>query len=70
MDALADRISALGQRPENIFSEYISLSLIPESKKIWEGEEAIANILESYSIIIEIQKRESKKHLLLMIKRS
>lgn len=61
IDAIAERIISLGQSPENIFSEYISLSLIPESKKIWEEEEAIANILQSYSTIITMQKEIIKK---------
>lgn len=61
IDKIADRIIALGHRPDNIFSEYISLSLIPESKKIWEEEEAIANIIESYSTLINLQKKISEK---------
>lgn len=61
IDGIANRILALGYHPENIFSEYISLSLIPESKKIWEEEEAIANILESYSTILTLQKEIVEK---------
>lgn len=61
IDKIADRIIALGASPDNIFSEYISLSLIPESKKIWEEEEAIANIIESYSTLINLQKKIYEK---------
>ena len=56
IDEVAERILTLGHSPENIYSKYIILSLIPESKKIWDGDEAIANILESYSIIITMQR--------------
>lgn len=56
LDAIAEHIIVLGHQPENIFSEYIGLSVIPESKKIWDEDEAIANILESYSVIITMQK--------------
>lgn len=61
LDAIAEHIISLGHHPENIFSEYIGLSVIPESKKIWEEEEAIANILESYSVIITMQKEVISK---------
>ncbi len=56
IDEVAERILTLGHSPEHTYSKYIDLSLIPESKRISDGKNAVANILDSYSAIITMQR--------------
>ncbi|WP_310993067.1 Dps family protein [Aequorivita marina] len=56
IDEVAERILTLGHSPEHTYSKYISVSLITESKSVSDGLEAVSNILDSYSVIISMQR--------------
>ncbi len=56
IDEVAERILTLGYTPKHNYSEYGKISKIKESKEISDGEKAIKNILDSFSIIISIQR--------------
>ncbi|MGO3183581.1 MAG: Dps family protein [Aequorivita sp.] len=56
IDEVAERILTLGYSPEHTYSKYNDVSLINESKKVSEGLEAVSNILDSYSVIISMQR--------------
>lgn len=56
IDDIAERILTLGFQPEHRYSVYNTKSEIKESKKVSDGEEAVKNILNSFSIIIAKQR--------------
>ena len=57
VDELAERILMLGGEPENKFSEYLKVSNIKEVEGVTNGDEALNNILETYShFIVEERK--------------
>ncbi len=56
IDEIAERILTLGQTPEHSYSEYIKTSKIIESQKISEGTLGVTQILESFKVIIVLQR--------------
>jgi starvation-inducible DNA-binding protein len=56
IDEIAERILTLGYTPRHNFSDYQKLSTIQESKEVSDGNKCILNILESFKIIIDIQR--------------
>ena len=56
IDEIAERILTLGYHPYHNFSDYQKLSTIQESKEVSDGNKCILNILESFKIIIDIQR--------------
>lgn len=56
VDEVAERILTLRHSPEHTYSKYNTVSKIKESKKISDGLEAVSNILDSYSVIITMQR--------------
>lgn len=56
IDEIAERILTLGYHPHHNFSDYQKLSTIQESKEVSDGNKCILNILESFKIIIDIQR--------------
>lgn len=57
VDELAERILMLGGVPKNKYSDYLKLSNIEEVEGVSCGDEALNNILESYShFIVEERK--------------
>lgn len=56
IDEIAERILTLGQRPQHAYSTYIDNSDIQEAKDVHEGRDCVKNILESYQIIIRLQR--------------
>lgn len=56
IDEVAERILTLGYSPNHNYSEYTRLSKIIESNDMADGIKAITNILESFKIIITLQR--------------
>ncbi|MDR1896266.1 MAG: DNA starvation/stationary phase protection protein [Prevotellaceae bacterium] len=56
IDEVAERILTLGGIPENNFSKYLQVSSIKEVTGVCCGKAAVTNILESYKVIIAIEK--------------
>jgi starvation-inducible DNA-binding protein len=56
IDEVAERILTLGHSPNHNYTEYGKVSKITESPKISDGKKAVANILNSFKIIILIQR--------------
>lgn len=52
VDELAERILTLGGVPKNKFSDYLKVATVKEVEGISSGEEALKNILETYSYFI------------------
>ncbi len=56
IDEVAERILTLGHTPLHNYSQYSKLSAIKESKLVSDGTEAIKEILESFKIILVLQR--------------
>lgn len=57
VDELAERILMLGGVPKNKYSDYLKVSNIKEVEGVTSGDEALNNILETYShFIVEERK--------------
>lgn len=56
IDEVAERILTLGHIPNHKYSEYIGTAKITESEHISDGIDAMAEILNSFKIIIKIQR--------------
>ena len=56
IDEVAERILTLGHTPTHNFSQYKKISEIAESPKLSDGKKAVQNILDSFQIIIVIQR--------------
>ncbi|MGK7394415.1 MAG: Dps family protein [Candidatus Cyclobacteriaceae bacterium M3_2C_046] len=56
IDELAERILTLGYAPQHKYSEYSKISQVKESSEVSDGMQAVANILESFKILISIQR--------------
>jgi len=52
VDEIAERILMLGGEPANKFSDYLKLSQVKEVSGVSCGEEAVKNILDTYSLLI------------------
>ncbi|MDR1897932.1 MAG: DNA starvation/stationary phase protection protein [Prevotellaceae bacterium] len=56
IDEVAERILTLGGSPENNFSQYLQISDIKEVSDICCGKAAVTNILESYKVVIALER--------------
>jgi starvation-inducible DNA-binding protein len=56
IDEVAERILTLGHTPMHNYSQYSKLSAIKESKLVADGTEAVKEILESFKIILVLQR--------------
>lgn len=56
IDEVAERILTLGYSPNHRYTDYHTVSRIKESPKESDGLKAVAEILESFKIIITIQR--------------
>ena len=56
IDEVAERILTLGQSPSHRYSDYAKVSKIKESKQVSDGVKAVEDILDSFKIIITIQR--------------
>ncbi len=56
IDEVAERILTLGHTPNHNYSHYHKISKVKESKQVSDGLKAVGDILESFKIIIGIQR--------------
>ena len=56
IDEVAERILTLAHTPEHNYSEYTKLATIKESKEVSDGIKAVENILESFKVILVMQR--------------
>ena len=56
IDEVAERILTLGHSPNHNYSDYARISKITESKEVSDGIKSVTNILESFKIIITLQR--------------
>lgn len=56
IDEIAERILTLGATPNHNFTDYQKLSTIKESKEVTDGNKCVMNILESFKIVIDLQR--------------
>lgn len=56
VDEVAERILTLGHTPEHRYSEYTKSSTIKEGSKVADGLKAVGQVLESFKIIIVLQR--------------
>ncbi len=56
VDELAERILMLGGTPVNKFSEYLKVAKVKEVSGVSCGEEAVENILETFSYLIKEER--------------
>ena len=57
IDELAERILTLGGQPDNRFSEYLKVANIKEIIDISCGDEALKNVLDTYSYLIGEERK-------------
>lgn len=56
IDEIAERILTLGSTPVHSYSGYLKYSDVKESINISDGKQAMAEVLNSYKIIIALQR--------------
>lgn len=56
IDEIAERILTLGHTPTHTFTDYVAASTIKEAKNISDGKKAVANILESFAVLLPIER--------------
>lgn len=57
VDEIAERILMLGGTPANKFSDYLKVANIKEVDKVSNGDEALKNVLETYSHFIGEERK-------------
>lgn len=57
VDELAERILMLGGVPKNKYSDYLRVANVKEVEGVSRGDEALSNILETYSYFIGEERR-------------
>ncbi|TVP57614.1 MAG: DNA starvation/stationary phase protection protein [Halomonadaceae bacterium] len=57
IDEIAERVLTLGHRPLHTYSAYTSKSVIPERQDISDGPVCMGYILESFSTLLEKQRK-------------
>ena len=57
VDEIAERILMLGGTPSSKFSDYLKISNLNEVDKVSNGNEALKNILETYSHFIREERK-------------
>lgn len=56
IDEVAERILTLGHAPGHKYSDYKKMAQIQESSEVSDGIKAVNNILDSFAIIIKMQR--------------
>lgn len=56
IDEVAERIRTLGSTPEHTYSAYAELAGIKESPKVSDGTKAMEHILDSFKVLIVLQR--------------
>ena len=57
IDEIAERILTLGGTPIHSFSGYLKSSKIEEKENVSNGKEAVKNVLDSFKILLEKQRK-------------
>ena len=57
VDELAERVLTLGGTPDNRFSEYLKVAKIQEVAGVCCGDEALKNVLDTYSYLIGEERK-------------
>lgn len=56
IDEVAERILTLGYAPNHNYSDYLITSKVAESKHVSDGLKAVGDILQSFQIVISLQR--------------
>jgi len=56
IDEVAERILTLGYTPNHNYSDYSKVATINESKQVSDGLKAVSDVLDSFKVIIGIQR--------------
>jgi starvation-inducible DNA-binding protein len=56
IDEIAERILTLGYTPAHAFTDYLKTASIKEKKNITDGKIAISSILDSFEVLLEIER--------------
>lgn len=56
IDEVAERILTLGHTPDHSYSDYLRNTRIPEEKNQSNGKDAVKNILDSFTILLELER--------------
>jgi starvation-inducible DNA-binding protein len=56
IDEVAERILTLGYTPNHNYSDYSKVATIKESKQVSDGLKAVGDVLDSFKVIIGIQR--------------
>ena len=56
IDEIAERILTLGATPAHNYSDYLAVSTIKESKEVTDGNKSVEIILNSYKVVIDLQR--------------
>lgn len=57
IDEIAERILTLGHTPLHTFTDYLKLSSIKEAKNISDGKKAVANVLDGFKVLLQIERK-------------
>lgn len=57
IDEVAERILTLGFNPDHNYSDYLKIATISESKEKTEAEMCVKNILDSFKILLEKERK-------------
>ncbi len=60
IDEVAERILTIGYTPLHSFSDYIATSTIKEATNISDGQRAVEIVLESFRVILSIEREISE----------
>lgn len=56
IDEVAERILTLGHTPSHSFTDYLKSSALKEEQNITDGKKAIASIINSFGILLQIER--------------
>lgn len=56
IDEVAERILTLGHTPDHSYTDYLRNTRIPEEKNQSNGKAAVKNILDSFTILLELER--------------
>lgn len=57
IDEIAERILTLGEKPNHLYTKYLSTAIIAEQSNVHDGITAANNILESLQSMIRMQRK-------------
>lgn len=56
VDAIAERVLTLGQKPQHTYSNYLATSTIKEVANLTDGRACVTELLNGYKVIIQLQR--------------